>query len=370
MKIVLDARMYGLEHGGIGRYVVNLVEQLQKLDDKNDYTLLLRKGYFSQLNMPDRWKKVLVDARHYSFKEQFSVARSLESLKPDLVHFPHFNVPVFYRGKYIVTIHDLLMHKRGAAATTLHPMAYFIKRVGYKLVFENSIKRAHKIIVPTSFVKSEVVKAYPAVADKLEVIYEGVDESIFGGRVTSGYLRRNKIKKPYFLYVGNVYPHKNVGRLVEAAASAEAKLVVVTPRNVFQKRLEEFVKSHNAQDYVHFTGYVEDRDLSTLYKNAAAFVYPSLEEGFGLPGLEAMVNKCLVLASDTPVFKEVYKDNAIYFNPMDFSSIARAMAEVLKMENDQKGKLTAKAYEFAKRYNWQETARKTLEIYNSVNINT
>lgn len=363
MKIAIDARMYGTENGGIGRYVINLIDQLQKLDTENNYSVLLRKHHFNKLSLAGNWEKILVDARHYSFKEQFAVARSLNAISPDLVHFPHFNVPVNYHGRYIVTIHDLLMHKRGAAATTLHPLVYFVKRVGYRLVFENSIKRAHKIIVPTKFVKQEVAKTYPQLAHKLEVIYEGVDESVFSGLLTSGYLRRNNIVKPYFLYAGNVYPHKNIARLIEATVAARAKLVIVTPRNVFQKRLEEFIKNHNAKEHVYFTGYVEDRDLSTLYKNATAFVYPSLEEGFGLPGLEAMANKCLVLASDISVFKEVYKDNAIYFNPMDFSSILREMSEVLKMKNDQKEKLTAKAHEFAKNYSWEKTARETLKIY-------
>ena len=245
----------------------------------------------------------------------------------------------------------------------ISPFVYLIKRLGYKLVIEQAIEGAGKVIVPTNFVKMEVAKAYPGVSQKLEVVYEGVDKNIFEKFAGSGYLRRNKIKKPYFLYVGNVYPHKNVGRAIEAATSTKKNLVVVTPRNVFQKRLSQLVKKFNAQKFVHFTGYVEDRDLSTLYKNAAAFVYPSLEEGFGLPGLEAMANKCLVLASDISVFKEVYKDNAIYFNPMDFSSIARAMSEALEMEDDKKEKLLTKANEFSRKYSWEKTARETLRLY-------
>lgn len=362
MKIVIDARMYGTEHGGIGRYVVNLVDQLQKIDNVNNYVLLLRERHFNQLNVPLNWEKVLVDVRHYSFNEQIAVAHCLRKIEFDLVHFPHFNVPVLYRGKYIVTVHDLLMHKRNRAATSLPKFSYFVKRAGYKLVFERAVRGASRIVVPTRFVKDEVEKVYPGLKGKVVAIYEGVDENVFAGR-PGGYLRRNKIEKPYFLYAGNIYPHKNVERLVEAGVAAKTNLVIVTPRNIFLKRLEEFVKKHNAGRRVRFTGYVSDRDLSTLYKNAAAFVYPSLEEGFGLQGLEAMANRCLLLASDIPVFKEVYKENAIYFNPLDFSSIAEKMKEALNIDGKRKEELTSKAFEFVKGYSWEKTAKETLGVY-------
>lgn len=373
MKIVIDARMYGTENGGIGRYIMKLVQELQAIDKKNEYVLLLRKKHFDSLNTPERWSKELVDIRHYSFSEQISLAHKLKSLNPDLVHFPHFNVPINYKGDYIVTIHDLLMHKRtGMGATTLPYWLYLVKRAGYKTVFNKAISRAKKIIVPTNFVKNEIAKAYPDTLDRLSVVYEGVDEGVFKQKVSSGYLRRNKIEKPYFLYVGSVYPHKNVERAIEAVVALNSqsdkkiKLVIVTPRNVFQERLNQFTNNQNARDVVHFTGYVEDHDLSVLYSNAAAFVYPSKEEGFGLPGLEAMANECLVVASDIPVFKEVYKDNALYFNPLDFSSIEKAMKEALLLSEVDREKIVKKAKKFAEGYSWRNNAKETLNIYNSL----
>lgn len=370
MKIIIDARMYGTENGGIGRYVMKLIDELKNIDHENSYVLLLRKKYFDSLEMPERWHKELLDIRHYSLKEQLSVASKIKSLNPDLVHFPHFNVPISFNGKYVITIHDLLMHKRtGMGATTLPFWLYLIKRQGYKTIFNHAIGKAEKIIVPTNFVKNEIVKQYPKSMDRLEVIYEGVDKNISDRKTGNGYLRRNKIEKPYFLYVGSVYPHKNVERAIEAIAALNVhvkrltKLVIVTPRNVFQDRLNEFTSKHKASEFVHFTGYVEDQDLSTLYRNAVSFLYPSKEEGFGLPGLEAMANECLVLASDIPVFKEVYKDNAMYFNSLDFSSIQKAMEEALSLSEEEKEKLTKKAKEFSENYSWKENAKETLEIY-------
>jgi hypothetical protein len=125
MKILIDARMYGLENAGIGRYALNLINQLTQLDDKNDYILLLRKKYFDDLTLPKNFKKVLADFRHYSFAEQLMLPKIIANEKPDLVHFLHFNVPVWFTGKFVVTIHDLLMHKqKGLEATTLNPALY------------------------------------------------------------------------------------------------------------------------------------------------------------------------------------------------------------------------------------------------------
>lgn len=175
MRIVIDARLYGLENAGLGRYTINLINELQKLDSRNEYFVILRKKYFNQLNLASNWKKILVDINHYSLEEQIKLPKIIKDLKPDLVHFLHFNVPVFYKEKFIVTIHDLLMHKqRGLEATTLTPSKYFIKRLGYGLVFGNAVRHAEKIIVPSQAVKDEVCYYYKLNPDKVIVTYEGI----------------------------------------------------------------------------------------------------------------------------------------------------------------------------------------------------
>ena len=175
MRIVIDARFYGLENAGLGRYTISLISELQKLDSKNEYLVLLRKKHFNQLNFNSNWKKVLVDINHYSLAEQIKLPKIIKDLKPDLVHFLHFNVPVFYKGKFIVTIHDLLMHKqRGKEATTLTPSRYFFKRLGYKFVFGNAVKKAVKVIVPSQSVKDEVCYYYKLNREKVIVTYEGI----------------------------------------------------------------------------------------------------------------------------------------------------------------------------------------------------
>src|SRR3989344_7572344 len=111
--------MYGLEHAGIGRYLVNLTEELKNLRTEEQFIILLRKKYFDELKFPKNWKKVLANFRHYTLEEQLELTKLINKEKPDLVHFPHLNIPLLWKGKFVVTIHDLTMHKQGINATTL-----------------------------------------------------------------------------------------------------------------------------------------------------------------------------------------------------------------------------------------------------------
>ena len=370
MKILIDARLYGLENAGLGRYVMNLIKEICLLDSKNEYVFLLRKKYFETLDVPENCKKILADFRHYSFSEQISLTNLFKNIKPDLVHFPHFNVPIFFKGKYIVTIHDLLMHKQvGLKATTLPPFFYFIKRLGYKFVFRNAVLNARQIIVPTNVVKKEIEDYYQVQSDKIKVVYEGFDEDSFNKVVRSQDISKYDLQGQYFVYTGNAYPHKNLDRLVEAIASLNkgrgefVNLAVVTSRNIFTKRLENTVKTFKAEKYVKILGFVPDSDMAAIYQKSVGLVTPSLSEGFGLPGIEAMSSGTLVLASNIPVYKEVYKDNAIFFNQLDFTSIESSLKQALSIKGSDRINMINKAKAFAKNYSWSKMAKQTIDIY-------
>lgn len=119
----------------------------------------------------------------------------------------------------------------------------------------------------------------------------------------------------------------------------------------------------NAQRYVKLLGFVPDEDLGVLFGKSVGFLFPSLSEGFGLPGLEAIAAGTIVLASDIPVFKEVYKDNILYFNPYDFSSIEKVMENAINMSKEERERLIEKSQKFIKRYSWAKMARQTFKIY-------
>lgn len=173
MKILIDARLYGSKNTGNGRYTQNLVENLSKIDSGNKYIILLRKDDFASISLPSNWQKVLADFNHYTFEEQFKLPLLISKYSPDLVHFPHFNVPILFFGKYIVTIHDLIMHKFiGGEATTRPFPIYQIWRLGYYIAFAKAIYGSIKIIVPSNAVKNEIVNYYNISTKKIETIYE------------------------------------------------------------------------------------------------------------------------------------------------------------------------------------------------------
>ena len=370
MRILIDARLYGLENAGLGRYVMNLVRHLSELDPKNEYVILLRKNYFNRLKLPERWTAVKSDFRHYGVLEQILLPLIIMKHKPDVVHFPHFNIPLLCPKPFVVTIHDILMHKqKGLDATTLPAFLYYFKRLGYGVVFRRAVMASRVVIVPSNFVKKEIADYYKVAPEKIKVTYEGLDEAISLKGSVSNVLKNYKVEMPYFIYSGNAYPHKNLKRLIEATlelnqmAKEKSSLLIISARNVFTKRLTELVKKMRVGSLVKLLGFVSDHDLAVLYNKSEAFIFPSISEGFGLPGLEAMATGTLALVSDIPVFREVYKGAATYFNPYDFSSMARAMKDVLEMDKGERRERVERGQEFVKRYSWRKMAEETLEIY-------
>lgn len=368
-KIVIDARFYGHENGGLGRYTINLLKELSKIDLTNQYYILLRKAYFSKLELPENYHQVLVEARHYSFKEQISVPLTLRRINPDVTHFLHFNVPLLWRKSFIVTIHDLIMHStKSQESTTLSFIPFLIKRFMYFLSFNHAVRTSKEIIVPSEFVKNELLKHYSVNAQKIAVMYEGIDEKI-KYTTSKNVVDDLNITKPFFLYVGNAYPHKNLEIAVKAivhlneSLGKKAQLLIVSPRDAFYERLQTLVKVLKAQKYVVLSGKVSDAQLSELMSHATAFVYPSLLEGFGLPALEAMSLGTPAIVSEIPVFKEVYKDAGIYFTPQLESELSSRMNEVLSMSTTDRKKFAAKVQTFTKQYSWKDMTKKIVSHY-------
>ena len=375
MKIVIDARLYGLENAGIGRYIINLINQIEKLDKENKYFILLRKKYFNQLEFKNKnFKKVLADYPHYSFKEQVFLPLQLIKLKPDLVHFPHFNVPIFWWGRYIVTIHDLIKHQsRGLETTTRRPVFYWFKYLNYRALVWLAVKRASMVVTPSKFWKKELIRRYHLPPKRITVTYEGVDEKFSNFQISKfsnkKIFEKYKIKKPFLIYTGSLYPHKNVETLIKAVGQfnklKRLYLVIVCARNIFYKRFLKKVKNFGAQDYVNFIGFAPDEELAIIYPQAEAFVFPSLVEGFGLPGLEAMICGLPVLASDIPVFREVYQGGALYFNPFSVGDLLKKIKKIIE-DRKLKKELRLKGKELVSQYSWKKMAQKTLKVYREI----
>lgn len=300
--------------------------------------------------------------KHYTLAEQIEIPGILAKEHPDLVHFPHFNVPLLYRKPFVVTIHDLLWHDQvGGGVTTLPPWLYGIKYLGYRLVMNHAISDSKAIIVPSHWVEKKILERFPNAAGKIHVIYEGVSD-VFSlkNKNHEGYENYNF---PYLIYTGSLYPHKNVEVILRVIQSAaDLKLVVACARNVFWEKFREKVKRMGLEDKVILAGFVPDQELAVLYQHALAFVFPSFSEGFGLPGLEAMAAGCPVISSNAGALPEIYADSAVYFDPTSERELTEGI-EKIRRDKKYREELIKKGKERAKQFSWEKCAEETLRVY-------
>lgn len=368
MRIAIDARMYS--ESGIGRYIRNLISNLEKLDKKNEYIILHLKQDYDTLIFHSNFKKILADFKWYGVSEQIRLPGLLKNLKVDLVHFPHFNVPIFYKGKYVVTIHDLIHQHFSMQRSTSHgSLIYEVKKFGYKKVFLHAMKKSKKILVPSNFVKNQLLSQWGINEKKVVVTNEAVDDNIYTialelkQKEADKILSRLKVEKPYLFYVGNAHPHKNVEGLIKAFMNLKVKfkdlkLVLSGYDHYFWKR----IKSAYSDKNIIYTGYVTDEELVALYKNAEMFIMPSFEEGFGIPLLEAFACGCPVVSSNAGALKEVGGETAIYFNPKNKEDMGDKICRVLR-DKKLRDDLVEKGKKRTKLFSWKRLAEKTLEVY-------
>lgn len=359
MKIGIDARL--LQETGVGRYIRALISNLAELDKTNKYVLFLRSSDLSAA-LPKNWEKVRADVNWHTLAEQIDMPRLFRAANLDLLHIPYFAVPLFTPRPFIVTIHDLTISHFATGKATTRPLPmYLLKQLGYRWVLANAVKKATRVIVVSETVKQQLCREYRLDPANIAVTYEAGD--LEPTRETTA------IHTPpnYILYVGNAHPHKNLERLVSAFVIVvkqlpEIKLVCIGKPDYFYQRLKKYVTAQGLEKSIIFPGEVNNFQLATWYQNAAAFVFPSLSEGFGIPGLEAMQNGCPVLASDIPVFREIYGNAAYYFLQTNAPTIAQAIIKVVKDRKiqqrlSQDGKLRARSF------SWKKMAQQTLTIY-------
>lgn len=372
-KIIFDGRFLSLGHAGIGRYSCEILKELLKLDRENNYVILVKKiaDLDSELVESIRSSKadlIETDILHYSITEQTKLPKMLEGLNPDLVHFPHFNHPIFYKGEFISTIHDLTLsyftERRG-----------LVKQLIYDKVIADSMKRSKKILTVSKFVKDDLVKQYNRDPKDITVTYNAIDEKFTkqSENKVAAVKEKYKLKKPYILSVGQWRTHKNLLRLLEAFGKVlktndDIELVFAGREDSRYPELKEKIARLGLERNVAMTGFVDDDDLPGLYQGAAVFVFPSLSEGFGLPGLEAQRCGVPVAASRATCFPEIYAQGAAYFDPNSVDDMAKVIDNVL---NDQKlrNELVSKGLENTKRFSWKDSALKTLEVYQEVLYN-
>lgn len=357
--IAIDARII---NSSTGRYVERLITYLQEVDTKNDYSILVRAKDV------DFWKPRnanftvrVAEFDQFSFAEQLGFNRFLKKLKPDLVHFCMPHQPVRYRGKKVTTFHDLTLLK-----TYNSDKNWFIFHAKQKIgtwAYKKVVETNNHLIAISKFTAQELAEYYPEAAEKTTVVYEASDVNTIAPK------KYQLPFKKYLLYVGQQSDYKNIQRLGDAHQLLQAKypdlgLVLVGKKNAAALKNEVYFTAKKYSNIV-FTDFVPDAQLSWLYTHAETYVFPSLMEGFGLPGLEAMGYGTPVVSSNATCLPEVYGQAAHYFNPTDTSDMAEAILQVL--EDDKLRTRLAKAgYKQIKKYSWKKQAQQTHTIYEQV----
>ncbi len=371
MKIGIDARFYGPKTGGggIGRYVAELVTNLQELDHKNEYIIFLKKENFHECIITNRnFYKQMADVHWYTLEEQRRMPKIVKQAQVDFMHYPHWNIPIFSRTPFMATIHDLILIEdpKSAHATTKGALVHGFKLAGFRTVIENAIHKSKHIITVSDYTKKSVLRHFGIKEKKITTIHNGVIQPEQTQNVS---LSKLGVYEPYFLYVGSAYPHKNLAMMMHAFSrfaqhNPFVQLVIAGRRDVFSRALER--EAHEIKiptDQIRFIDFPSDNELAALYKHANLFIFPSKIEGFGIPPLEAMSHSTPVAASNSASLPEVLGNSANFFDPDDIEKLTEIMTTAIKNPEILKQKITT-GVQRAESLTWKKSAEKTLAIYN------
>jgi len=370
MRIGIDGRVLLGPTTGIGRYALNLIKHLLLVDSKNEYIIFIDGEPKKDLPSAANCHYQVIHKRMCIPWVDVWLPRELVRQKIDVLHTPtNIGVPHLKLCKFIVTIHDLIPLLLSEYSTKK-----YLAR--YRRAITLSVRNADKIITVSQQSRNDIVRLLKVPYRKIEVIYEGVDNfcrPISDQKLLEGIKRKYRIDAPYILHLGGIDEHKNsqvvlkAHRILKTVDKIPAlKLVIVGRKDWFFHALSRQAYELGIEDDVIFTDFVSDEDLVLLYNTAQVFVFPSLYEGFGLPTLEAMACGTPVIASNTPSLRETIGEAGILVDPKDFNDFAQAIKQIL-VDNTLRAKLVELGHQRTGLFLWQETARRTLEVYQSVN---
>jgi glycosyltransferase involved in cell wall biosynthesis len=363
-NIVIDARLYGPKHTGIGRYTKNLLKALTTLPSfkKYKFTLIIYKNLEEEIkkDLRNNFNYITTNIHHYSLKEQFLLPFILYRLNADLIHFTHFNKPILYFKKSVITIHDLIKHFfKGKNTTTRSQSLYQIKHLAYLLLIKLIVKR-NQIIVPSNVWKDYLIKNFNLKDSQVTTTHEAVDPTFLIN--TKGETLSDDHQN-YLIYTGNLYPHKNIDIVLKALKKLpDIKLKIICARSFFSEKVKKQITNLGLKKQVELLGYLDDKQFKNIYKQALALVHPSLMEGFSLTGLEAMALNCPVISSNASCLPEIYGRSVLYFDPNNVNDLIEKINK-LKDNLELRQKLITLGHQQIKKYSWNKTAQKTMAVY-------
>lgn len=355
MKIAIDVQTTLGQKSGFGYYVKNLVENLEKNDSQNEYFLATPKETHD-LSTPQRF-----------IWDQFAFPKRAKKVKVDILHQPCFSAPLFYRGKVIVTCHDII--------SILFPKNLPLwSRLFYSKWMPFSYRRADMIIADSERTKKDIIKYLKIDPGKIKVIYLATStdfKSVKDKNIIDTVKNKYKTGQKYFIHVGTLEPRKNLSFLVKAFSHAvkegiDENLVIVGKKGWYYAGLFQLVTVLGLKNRVIFTGYADESDIPVLYSGATALTFPSLYEGFGFPPLEAMSCGTPVISSNTSSLPEVVGEAGILIPPKNEKIWADKMIQV-SINKKLAQELSKKGLIQAKKFSWEKTAKETVQVYQEVN---
>jgi glycosyltransferase involved in cell wall biosynthesis len=365
--VAIDARK--LHDFGIGTYIRNLLRQLARIDPFTEYVLLAGEsdlGVAGQLG--PNFRTVLEPSANYSVREQIRVPWVVRRERPDVYHAPHYILPVAVTSRSVVTIHDCIH--------LMFPQ-YLPSRAAYayaRAAMWSAVRKSDRILTVSEASKRDILHFFNVRPEKIVVVPNAIDEHFWvtpSEEQVARVRERYQLDHRFVLYVGNIKPHKNLVRLIEAFAALrtgdldDVKLLIIGDEISKLPALRRAVHHYKLHKHVRFLGYLSDETLGILYRLAALFVFPSLYEGFGLPPLEAMASGTPVVTSNISSLPEVTGGAAELVDPYDVGSIVAGMRRVLTdpaLAAEMRRKGLARAREFS----WEQSVARTREVYDAV----
>ena len=370
MTIGMDGRFLAEPSVGIGKYAANLIRSISSCDLHNTYIIFVAQPISNIMFLSDRIKFVVLRAPNRSLWEQGVLPVALKRHHIDLYHcLGELGIPLLGKTVSVLTVLDII-------PVLFQEFQSYRPNWVYKRILPRMIQKCQKVITISECSKNDIVNYLGVPADKVEVIYPGVEG--FYRPIKDADRILKQLKKigldpgSYILYVGGLHPRKNLGALLEAfhgylskAKTRQIFLVIVGQTSPYGDEIANQAKALGIQQRVLFTGHVDEEDLLYLYNGAKLFVYPSKYEGFGLPPLEAMACGCPVIVSKTSSLPEVVGEAGVYFNPEDKISLLEAMTQVLEKEA-LRTDLSERGLRRSSYFSWKKAAEKTLQVYESI----
>ncbi len=367
MRIGIDARK--LHDFGIGTYIRNLLRQLARIDRDTEFVLLCRPQDAASLtSLGGNFRPVAETASNYSIAEQLRIPIALQREGVSLFHAPHYVLPPLVRCRSVVTIHDCIHLMFPQYLPNRMALAYARTSIGM------AARRATRVLTVSESSKRDILRFVDTEPEKIDVIYNAYDERFGVEPREEDVVRvreRYQLHDEFVLYVGNVKPHKNLERLIEAfdrvrkRGLGHLKLIIIGDEISKYTSLRRAVHRHQLHNYVRFLGYLPEETLAVMYRLAGVFVFPSLYEGFGLPPLEAMASGTPVVTSNVSSLPEVAGDAAVLVDPYDPDAIAGGIEHVLTDERVRHD-LRRKGLARAKQFSWEASVKRVHDIYEQV----